>query len=256
MIIINGYLRNMDKFILDSGFNFGLGVFETILVTNKPHFLHEHVQRLNKGLKALNLQNHIDETYILNTLEVHKITDCVLKIVATEENVIISTRKSSYTPEQYTAGYKLKISDLKRNPFSHTTYIKSLNYTDNYLEKQKAKEDGYDEVLFSNIFENIAEGSLSNIFFIKNKEIYTPSIDVGILDGVMRGWVIKNFQVHQGYFALADIFSFDEVFLTNSIMGIMKVQSIDNIIYHHCPIYEEIRGKYQKMITDSTTGRT
>lgn len=252
MIIINGYVSSSDKFILDNGFNFGLGVFETILVQNKPLFLHEHLQRLNIGLKVLNLQKRIEEAYLLNILEVYKIKYCALKIIVTEMNIIISTRALSYTPEQYISGFKLKISNLKRNPYSHTVYIKSLNYTDNYLEKEKAKLDGYDEVLFTNIYEKIAEGSLSNIFFIKDKEIFTSSIDVGILDGIIRGWVINNFRVCQGHFVLEDIFNSDEVFLTNSIMGIMKVKSINGVAYNQCSIYDDIRGNYEKMIANNS----
>ena len=48
MILINGNLSE-DKISLDSGFFFGRGVFETILVKEKPIFLGDHIQRLNSG---------------------------------------------------------------------------------------------------------------------------------------------------------------------------------------------------------------
>ncbi|MBM6861575.1 4-amino-4-deoxychorismate lyase, partial [Clostridium saudiense] len=50
---------NEDNALIDSGTFFGRGVFETILVKNKPHFLKEHIERLNDGITKLSLGNHI-----------------------------------------------------------------------------------------------------------------------------------------------------------------------------------------------------
>ncbi|HEX9059636.1 MAG TPA: aminotransferase class IV [Clostridia bacterium] len=249
MIIVNGTADNGENVIIDNGFYFGRGVFETILVKQKPIFLKEHLQRLNNGLSVLGINKYVSEEYVLESIHQHKIYDCVLKLIATEKNLVISTRQSSYKPDDYLRGFKLTTSDLKRNPYSHTTYIKSLNYTDNLLEKEKASREGFDEAIFLNVHGMVAEGCTSNIFFVREDKIYTPSIECGILDGMVRKWIMQNFQIHEGQFSLEDIYASDEIFITNSIVGIMKVCSVNHITFHNTSVFERVRNKYEEFIS-------
>lgn len=249
MVIIGGNAEENPNIKPDSGFYFGRGVFETILVKDKPVFLAEHCERLARGLAALKIDNSVDESDILRYIEQHDIKNCVLKIAVSEKNIIASTRPIPYLPEDYEKGFRIKISTLKRNPYSHITYIKSLNYIDNVLEKEQAEKEGYDEVLFLNVHDELAEGSISNIFFVKENEIYTPEVRCGILEGIVRKWVLDNHNVHQGKFMLSDIADADEVFLTNSIMGIMKVRFIEGVkAFKSGRKYEAVKESYDKMI--------
>lgn len=245
MIIINGKAENEGKLVLDSGYNFGRGVFETILVNEKPLFLQQHYERLIKGLSLLGISSTIDGNYISEIVEQYNIRDCVLKVIVSEKNVVISTRQSTYRPEDYDRGFKLKLSNLKRNPYSHTTYLKSLNYTDNIIEKEIAASEGFDEVLFLNVHDELAEGSVSNFFFSKDDQLYTPDINCGLLNGIIRGWVMDNFTVSTGRFLLEDLGKADECFLTNSVMGIMKVSEIEGVKkFSTDRTIKDIRNKY------------
>ena len=246
MIIINGKVSKDENIVLDSGYNFGRGVFETILVKDKPLFLKQHCERLKRGLTVLRVENFADEEYIMKYVQQCEIHDCVMKLIVTDKNIVISTRPVSYKPEDYMRGFKVKLSCLRRNPYSHTTYLKSLNYTDNILEKEQAAKEGFDEVVFLNTRQELAEGSMSNIFFVKNSKIFTPAIECGILDGIVRNWVIENFHIYEGKFLLDDITKADEVFITNSIMGIMKVKSVDGSIYNDGPVWKLVRDKYEE----------
>lgn len=248
MIIINGNVEN-EKIILDNGYYFGRGVFETILVKDRPIFLSQHCERLKRGLSVLNISAVIDEDYITRSVEQYNIHDCILKVVVTEKNIVLSTRQSVYKPEDYIRGFKVKFSKLKRNPYSHTTYLKSLNYTDNVLEKEKAAQEGFDEVLFLNTNDELAEGSISNVFLVKDNKIFTPEVGCGILDGIVRGWVLDNFEVCEGRYTIEDVKKADEVFITNSVMGIMKVDTIDGFKkYESNVVYEIVRNKYEELI--------
>lgn len=243
MVIVNE-TAGEEKIVLDSGFNFGRGVFETILVTDQPLFLTQHLERLNRGLIAIKVSKHITEQYVLDIVKQHSISNCVMKIAVTEKNTVISTRPSAYRPEQYERGFEVKLSSLRRNPFSHTTYIKSLNYTDNLLEKEQAAAEGFDEVLFLNCNLELAEGSASNVFAVIDGRIYTPPISCGLLDGIIRAWVLENFDVIEAALPLDALRSAQEVFLTNSVMGIMKVKTIGDIVYKQDSIFKMIRKKY------------
>ena len=250
MVIINGEISSECNIVLDSGFYYGRGVFETILVKNRPVFLKQHCERLKRGLEKLGVVNEAGEVYIKECVRKYDIHDCVLKVVATEKNTVVITRDITYKPEDYLRGFCVKLSSLRRNPFSHITGLKSLNYTDNIIEKEQAMREGYDEVIFLNTQNELAEGSMSNLFFVKEGIIYTPDKTCGILNGIVREWVLENFEVNEGKYTLEALLGADEVFITNSIMGIMKVKAIENTkIYGEDKIYKLVRHRYEKEIS-------
>ncbi|SHI89521.1 4-amino-4-deoxychorismate lyase [Clostridium cavendishii DSM 21758] len=225
MFIING---KEDKALnLDSGYFFGRAIFETLLVKDKPLFLEDHIKRLNDSSKILKIKKVINENEIIELINKFSIKNTVLKIVLSEENLILATRDFCYNKEIYDKGFNLCISNVIRNSTSRLTYIKSTNYIENILEREEAVQNGFQEVLFLNEKGNLTEGSFTNVFFIKNKEIFTPSKQEGLLDGIMRQWILNNYNVKVGSYSMNDIYEADEVFLTNSVFGIMKVKSVN-----------------------------
>ncbi|WML37208.1 aminotransferase class IV [Clostridium sp. OS1-26] len=250
MIVLNGELIDGQKVFLDQGLYFGRGLFETILVKNKPVFLKEHLNRINNDLKVIGINRCIEEDDIIDAIDKLKCTDCVLKLVATEKNVIFTDRKSSYSKEQYAKGFSVKISSTRRNQYSTMTYLKSLNYLENILEHDKGINEGYNEVLFLNTEDKLAEGSISNVYFIENDKIYTPSVDCGLLNGTVRKFIINNFEVVEGKFQKEDLITSDGIFLTNSVMGIMKVSTLCNKEFQDNIIVENIRQYYENYIKE------
>ncbi|MFD3158302.1 aminotransferase class IV [Haloimpatiens sp. FM7330] len=226
MVIVNGEKEN--KVFIDDSFYFGRGIFETIMIFEKPLFLKEHINRINEGAKSLGIKNRIEEKYLLEEIKKNNINNCVLKVVLTDKNIVLTTRKNTYTKEMYDKGFNVTISDVKRNSTSILSYIKSVNYIENILEKNKAKQQCLDEVIFLNEKDILCEGSCSNLFFVKQGQIFTPKIECGLLNGTIRKWIIDNFNVIEGEFHLQDLLNADEVFFTNSVMGIMKINSIQN----------------------------
>ena len=87
-------------------------------------------------------------------------------------------------------------------------------------------------MIFLNTKGQLAEGSLSNLFFIKAGTVYTPADDCGLLPGIMRDKVLDLLKENlisceQGCFSLEQLLDADEVFVTNSLMEIMPVHTID-----------------------------
>jgi 4-amino-4-deoxychorismate lyase len=249
VIIINGILSNANNLQLDSGFFFGRGAFETFPVTNSPFFLEDHLSRLNKALMILNINSFIEPSYIEDIIKAFNISNCVLKIAVSEKNIVITTRPFSYTQEKYAEGFNIVLSELKRNPYSTTSFIKSFNYTDNIMEKEKYVKQGFDEVIFLNTNNKLSEGSASNIFFVKSEKLYTPTIECGLLDGIVRKWIINNFTVEQGFYTLDDLIASDEIFLTNSVMGVMKVSAFNGKTFNKTTKYNSILDLYRTAIS-------
>jgi len=220
---------------LDEGYSFGLGLFETILFyKGKPIFLDEHLARVNKSITDLELKIEKlkkDEVFQYlnnnkNTLEYE-----VLKIVLSEKNRLFLKREYTYTEKDYQKGFSLNISKVRRNESSIFTFHKTLNYGDNILEKRKSKKLGYDEPIFLNSKNQITEGATSNIFVVVEDKIYTPKLSCGLLNGIVRQYIISNYDVIEKEIDIKFLNNADEIFLTNSLFGIMPVSNLEKKIF-------------------------
>ncbi|MBU3159780.1 aminotransferase class IV [Clostridium frigoris] len=254
MILINGE-ENVDKLFLDSGFSFGRGVFETMLVKEKPILLANHMKRLNSGLITLGVNKKITQEEIYEAILKLNCENCVLKIMVSEKNTIITTRPIPYTRSDYENGYSLGLSEVRRNAYSNLTYVKSLNYVENIIQRGIIIDKGYNEALFLNTDGFLSEGAVSNIFFIKNGILYTPKIKCGLLPGIVREFVIENssamgFIVQEGEFTYDQLLDAQGVFITNSIMGIMKVVKVDDKVLNQSVIVSEIKRYYDKYVQE------
>ena len=182
-----------DKIVIDEGLFFGRGVFETILWKDRPVFLNEHLERLKKSMEEIGLLP-LEEKILREYLDKLDIKDKGLKITVTPLNIIITQREIPYKEKDYNRGMTLTISKVRRNSTSRLCYIKSTCYIENLIEKENAKKIGYDDVIFLNEKGYVTETSCANIFIVKNKEIFTPKINDGLLDGIIRRKIVENFR--------------------------------------------------------------
>ncbi len=215
---------------LDDGFFFGLGVFETICLKEKnPVFLEWHLERMNNSLKQFNISQKVEVEEVKQWLkEKENIISSLkaLKIVVSEKNKLFLLRDNPYNKEKITKGFNLEYSNILRNEKSKLVYHKSLNYGENILEKRSLAGTNTDEVIFLNTKGQICEGSVCNIFFVKEGQIYTPKVECGLLAGILRRFIIEEFKVIEKEIYPEDIYSMDECFVTNSLMGIMPVNKL------------------------------
>ena len=117
------------------------------------------------------------------------------------------------------------------NEYSAIAGIKSLNYLNFYLARRFAQIKGYNEAIMLNTKGSVVEGSYSNLFIVKNKILFTPSLDCGCLPGIARGVVLDlakklKIKVKETRIALKELISADEVFVTNSLIEVMPVTYI------------------------------
>ena len=232
---------------LDEGYMFGLGAFETIAVYNSvPILLSYHLERLEKALSFFNINKKIDSKDVNDFISNNYIKDGVVKIMVSKENITFTTRKNHYTKKDYEKGFTLDFSKVKRNESSPLTYYKTMNYGDNILEKRLASKRNIDEPIFLNSKGEICEGACSNLFFIKDNQLFTPATSCGLLEGTLRRYILSNYPVTETIIHPDEINTFDEVFLTNALMGIMPVSKFENYIYSSCEKTNAILKKYQK----------
>lgn len=233
---------------IDDGYRFGIGLFETIYVkNNKPLFLDEHLERLNKSLEYFNVGKTISREEVLKCIENNfdgSLKNHALKIMVSENNISYESRINPYGEKEYEKGFLLGISKVNRSNTSPFVYHKTLNYGECIVEKRKALKLNKNDFIFLNSDKNVCECTSSNIFFVKENKIYTPTIDSGLLPGVVRDFVCRNFTVDEVCIGLEDLNSFDECFVTNSLMGIMPVRAIDDIVFSKREVTKKIMDRY------------
>ena len=107
-----------------------------------------------------------------------------------------------------------------------TPAIKSMNYIGNMLSKRDCEKQGGYEPVFYNKDKIITECAIRNIFFIKDKVLYTPTLELGILSGVMRETVLNiadslDLTIKETYIHYDDISTMDEAFISSTGIGLL-----------------------------------
>lgn len=216
----------------DQGYAFGMGVFETIAVHHGiPLFLPEHLHRMEKGKKHFGITTSITPDEVLNFIAQEKLVTGGVKLMLSQENKILLRRDIPYTKADYEKGFLGKVTSVYRNETSPLTYIKSFHYGDNLLEKAKAKQEGFDEALFLNSKGFLCESATANIFFVKKGRLYTPKLECGLLSGIIRDYLLSQYDVEETFISISDLSNFEEAFLTNSLLGILPLRGIDDHRY-------------------------
>ena len=244
------YEENKPIFRLNRAMKFGDGVFESIrIVSGKVKYLDFHLERMRKGLKALEISCSKGDIEILKVcveqlLIKNEIEDgAILRIIAQraglgkytpESNEVffyIETERlnqNSYTLNKggYNLGFAEKVM-IYPNQFSGLKTLNSLPYV---MASKELKESKFDELVLLNDSGFLVEGCSSNLFLAKGKKIVTPGLNHGCISGVMRRVAINKliqmgFQVEQSDIVPSDLEEADEIFFTNSVQGVAWVSS-------------------------------
>jgi branched-chain amino acid aminotransferase len=235
--------------VLDYGFLFGFGLYETIRAYHgKPFRLDNHIARMRYSAERLGIPIKPAEIRqaVKDTVKANGFADTRIRItVSIGEGTItpnlascieptIAVLVTEYHPsasEKYKNGFKAIISSIRRNSRSPVTYMKSANTMEAMLARQEARIKGADEALFLNEKGFLTEASGSNIFLVKDGILITPRFETGILPGVTRVAVfevanLSGIKVKEKNVRLDELLQADEAFITNSLIEIVPVTEV------------------------------
>ena len=260
-VILNGRLLDAGEARispLGNGFMFGLGVFETIKVLNgRPVLFSDHFERLRRSAGELGL------TFATTAGEMRvRCEQCVsanglgegsLKIVVFQDTdgpgELIVARKKTYLAEHYERGFALKTFPGGQSE-GKLFGLKTVNYLGNLQAKQTAVAAGCDEALSIDSVGLILEGATSNVFVVKGGEVFTPPLDGRILPGIARNRVLKLLKNGRECAVPAQLLAgADEVFVTNALLGVMPVATVDQQRYDlsRNPVTKSLMAAYRKL---------
>ncbi len=279
MIYFNGKLVPEKKALVsvfDHGFLYGDGIYETLRAYKGTVFmLDEHIERLFRSASMIGLvlpmgHDGIKEA-VYQTIKANKHKEAYVRITVSRGPgplgldpalcpeptfVIMSKEFKDYPRSYYQKGVSIAIVNTRRNyKKALDPKIKSLNFLNNVLAKRESIEKGVYEAIMLNHRGHIAEGTISNIFFVKDNVLCTPATSVGILDGITRRLILDaaselGIKVNEGRFRPQDLYNADEVFISNTTMEVMPVSSIDEVkAGTKRLITKQLHKAYRKVVT-------
>lgn len=254
MYYLNGEVLNKEPY--DESIFYGKSLFETIAVINsKALFLNEHLDRLflSSNKLKINIQGNLKEL-VLNFISKYSSTnEEMLKILVSNNKLYM--KLLPFKLRDFPNGTKAM---LIKNYFQNEMGMyKSANYLSNILAREEVVEGGYFEGVFTNRLGQICEGTISNIFFIKDNIIYTPHLSLNILSGITRKLIIdlalaSDFLVQEGFFFEEDLKNSDGIFFTNSLMkkGLIWICEFKEKKFKKHEIIHILENKYLKIQGD------
>ncbi len=234
--------------VSDSGFLYGMGLFETMRCTGGKVFaLDDHLARLSNSAKELAINNPYIKEYVADaieqTLEANNLTDARLRLTLTngpmaEGNegkatlLITATRFEPYPAEYYQKGAGVVLTEFRQNGADPTMRHKTTNFFSRLLALNIAHKKKAAEALWFTTDNRLAEGCVSNVFLVKDSALYTPTLDTPVLPGIMRKTVCEiakaeSIKLVEKDLTIKDLLAADEVFLTNVIMLILPVVAVE-----------------------------
>jgi branched-subunit amino acid aminotransferase/4-amino-4-deoxychorismate lyase len=138
----------------------------------------------------------------------------------------------AYPAEMYTKGMTVMIAPYRQSTRDPIGGHKTINYLPRLLALSAARENSCSEAIWFTTDNRLAEGSISNVFLVTDKTLKTPPLDTPVLPGITRAAVLELAQadgqpVAESPLTINDLLDADEVFLTNSVMEVMPVTSVE-----------------------------
>ncbi|WP_300394067.1 aminotransferase class IV [Henriciella sp.] len=132
---------------------------------------------------------------------------------------------------------RLMTSDIWRNPTAPSSRRKTLAYTDAVIGTQRAREAGFDDALYLTPQGHAACTSIANIFARFDNALVTPPLEDGVVNGIMRDWLIREagnngFNVSVASLSIDALHSADAIYLTNSLQLVRATESLDETAFN------------------------
>jgi branched-chain amino acid aminotransferase len=255
MANVNGEITLLEEArisILDRGFLYGDSVYEVFRTySGVPLFCHEHFERMENSARLIEMTISQSREEMLEEMRrtaaaanVPKGEDIYVRWHVTRGTgaldlvpaadlrssyVIIVKEVPKWNPEFYSRGLRLAVTRVRRNPVeSLSPDIKSGNYLNNILGVAEAVKTGADDCLMLNPSGVVTEASNSNVHFVIEGQLVTPSFESGVLRGITKAAIGRlsaahGFNLHDRLLPASALMKATECFVTSATREVMPV---------------------------------
>lgn len=246
---------------MDRGAIHGLSLFETMLAFDGVLvFADRHLARLRQGHEALGWtvdlpgfqeiacellsKNFLAKGRARIRLTVTAGSGPIHDLTPGDDRLVWMTAFPALVPpESLTAC----LSPWPRNEFSPLAGLKCASYSENLIALDQARRQGFDETIFLNTAGHLCEAATANLFLVKDGSLFTPSLASGCLPGITREVAIElaaeaGIPCEVGALALEDLHAADEIFLTSSTIGAVRLSRLGDRVLYPGPVARRLRG--------------
>lgn len=240
----------------DRSYRYGDGVFETIRIRKrKILFAKLHFERLMVSLQTIKINvpklvtPELLENEIMDLCERNKIEDDArvrLSVSRGQGGLYDSNDNFQYlvecspltgiTGRLNENGLVIDIFPDARKSIDMFSNLKSANYLPYTMAAIYAKEKKLNDCLVLNVHDRICDATIANIFWVKEKTVFTPPLSEGCVAGVMRRYLMEKLasagqSLKEEELGIGSLANADEVFLTNAMYGIRWVKQFRESVY-------------------------
>jgi branched-chain amino acid aminotransferase len=251
-VFLNDNLIDMEEArvsVTDSGLLYGAGLFETMRSHHGVVFrLQDHLERLFFSAEALSIVHGYSTEYVSEaihrTLEANRLADARLRLTLTggplaepEEQrrgtlALTATAFTPYPADYYRTGVMVILCPFRQNTTDPTHGHQTTSFLPRLLALNLARQRRAAEALWFTQDSRLAEATLGSVFLVKNSILCAPAPDVPALADPARR-VIRELAQQQSLelveknLYIADVLEADEIFLTNVVMEVLPVVSVE-----------------------------
>ena len=249
------------------------GIFETIAVyQGKILWFSKHFQRLMRGIRTLkyelpedfsenSLKTQIQDLLQVNQIHIGRVRILCLRKdggfyspITEQSDILIQTFPLMEIYAWKNDGIKVGVFDQVLLFPTILKRFKSCNALPYVLAAQEAHSLHLDDCILLSYQNKIAELSASNLFFVKNYELFTPDLNTGCVQGIMRENLFEfaeklNIKLHKSFITLDHLNDFTEIFATNAIHGIVPIRYVQGISKTFSTSHNEVtRAIYKELM--------
>lgn len=257
IVLINGKKQSQLS-IFDRSCQFGDGIFETCLVKNaQVLFFQQHFDRLEKGRKKLQIKPMAEALWladIKHALSLSQLNDAVLKIIlsrgeslrgynfaknAMPTRIVIIAKMPKKIPAQYSLS-------LCQSGYAHNPQLAGIKHCNRLEQVLASAKMPFDDCIMLDAKSKVISTTTANIFAIKADLLSTPDLSECGINGTRRQLILAKaadfgLKVQIKKMSIDEFLSADEVFISNSIIGVRSVVKIKQKLFKIHSITTKIR---------------
>jgi len=244
--------------VSDHGMTVGDGVFEAVkVVDGQPFALTRHLDRLARSAAGLRLPP-LDETLVrrgvAEVLAAEHLPLGRLRVTYTGGVAPLGSGRGDNPPTLVVVADTLTPAaptttvvtvPWPRNERGALAGLKTTSYAENVVALAYAHEHVASEALFANLAGHLCEGTGSNVFYVVDGELRTPTLASGCLAGISRALLLEWYggrEVDEPAEVLAEA---EEVFLVSTTRDVQAVTRCDGRELAVGPVTEDCRKVWQ-----------
>lgn len=268
--VYNGDIKD-SKYINEEFLKNGISIYEVIRVINGvPLFFEDHMERLSNSLKLskLSYKINIDNFYtnMKKLIDTNKVKNGNIKIVLnfSNDNLSLVNEYIYFINHHYPSDeeYKNGVRTILYKGERDNPNAKVINSSFREKANKKIQEAGAYEAILVDSEGNITEGSKSNIFCVKNNNVYTAPL-VDVLPGVTRKKIIEvceNMKIHVEQIPISEkiIESMDGLFISGTSPQVLPIYKVDNTYFNSAKnnIIQNISRGYEEFMENYISENT